>query len=141
MRGYHACAGLQFACVSISVLSAVPAAAADEADPALVEPYPLLTGDAHGAPAAPLSPDPLVSMTWPTDANITGLQRYEVNQPVAWQAFPSVLRLVRVQRDDAAVAGAGWSAWGVGAAACAHGDCMSVCVLCGVCRVWANSSP
>ena len=52
-----------------------------------------------------------------------------------------VLRLVRVQCDDAAVAGAGWSACGVGAAACADGDCMSVCVLYGVCRVWANSSP
>ena len=41
--------------------------------PPLVEPYPLLHGDdPHGAPAVPLSPDPLVATTWAAAENITG---------------------------------------------------------------------
>lgn len=41
--------------------------------PPLVEPYPLLHGDdPQGAPAVPLSPDPLVATTWAAGENITG---------------------------------------------------------------------
>ena len=56
----------------------------------IVEPYPLLH-DNHpsGNPVVPSSPDPLVGMTWSQTANITGLQRYNVDAPVAWLAEPA----------------------------------------------------
>lgn len=56
----------------------------------LDEPYPYLHGNnPRGAKHVPLSPDPLVSNTWSSSSNLSGLQIFNVTTPVSWTAVPS----------------------------------------------------
>eukprot|EP01048_Picozoa_sp_COSAG05_P007789 COSAG05_NODE_561_length_8675_cov_3.694846_12_plen_521_part_00 len=75
--------------LALLLLLLSPGPACADEDVPLVEPYPALHGDdAHGAPAVPASPDPLVRTTWSAATNITGLQIYNLTTPVAWLASP-----------------------------------------------------
>ena len=104
------------ACTTVAAATAegaaVRVASGVGAQPPLVEPFPLLQGaDPTGAPARPLSPDPLVATTWGPATNLTNLQRYEVATPVAWTAFPpsafSGLESLASGKPHITVAGAG----------------------------------
>jgi hypothetical protein len=71
------------------MLSLIGIAVAVHEIPALSEPYPLLHGNnPAGLPAVVASPDPLVSTTWNSTTNVTGLQRYSHSAAVAWKATP-----------------------------------------------------